>query len=107
MEDYYPYLRLSRVISYIASDLAVVAGVIIDFSSLRYAGILPTFWLIVLLALPFVAAVGVRGIGDLFDMLLQVEPHASENTEIHEKITGPYWPIHPTNKGASAQDSAK
>lgn len=76
MYDYILALRIGRVISYAVGDFGVVAASIIAFGTLRNANGLPTFWVLVALVLPFIAAMGVKATGDLFGMWLDEDESA-------------------------------
>lgn len=91
MDSYYPFLRLYRQISYLAGDVANVAGVFLGVGTLRHVGEIPTFWLLVLMALPFFAALGARGTGDLFGFWLELAEQSGRHpitTEIPPSIWG-------------------
>lgn len=76
MNNYYPALRIGRIISYVVGDLGMVAASIIAFGTLRNAGRFPTFWVLVTLIAPFVAAMGAKATGDLFGMWLDEDETA-------------------------------
>jgi hypothetical protein len=78
VNNYYPALRIGRIISYVVGDFGMVAASIIAFGTLRNAGGLPTFWVLVALAVPFIAAMGAKATGDLFGMWLEDEDESAE-----------------------------
>jgi hypothetical protein len=78
MNDYYPALRIGRIISYVVGDFGMVAASIIAFGTLRNAGNLPTLWTLAALAAPFIAAMGVKATGDLLGMWLEDEDESAE-----------------------------
>ena len=72
MDSFSPFLRLSRQVSYLVGDAATVAGVFLAVGTLRHVGEIPTFWLLVIMALPFFAALGAKGTGDLLGYWLEI-----------------------------------
>jgi hypothetical protein len=77
MNNYYAALRIGRIISYVVGDFGMVAATIIAFGTLRNAGQYPTFWVLVALVVPFVAAMGAKATGDLFGMWLDDEEESA------------------------------
>jgi hypothetical protein len=82
MKDYYPALRIGRLISYAVGDFGMVAASIIAFGTLRNAGKLPTFWVMAAIAAPFIAAMGVKATGDLFGMWLDDDEDESADSRM-------------------------
>ena len=73
MDNYYPALRIGRIISYVVGDFGMVAASIIAFGTIRNTGKLPAFWALAAIAAPFIAAMGVKATGDLLGMWLDDE----------------------------------
>jgi hypothetical protein len=80
MNNYYAALRIGRIVSYVVGDFGMVAASIIAFATLRNARGLPTFWVLVALAVPFIAAMGAKATGDLLGMWLEDGEYADEHT---------------------------
>jgi len=77
MDNYYPALRIGRIISYAVGCFGMVAASIIGFGTLRNAGALPTFWVLAAIAAPFIAAMGAKATGDLLGMWLEDEDEST------------------------------